>query len=52
MINALNNHNDHSLSAIIDKYDHFIFDCDGVLWHGDSEIGNSADVLYKLVMVH
>ena len=25
-----------SVRAMADKYDHFLFDCDGVLWHGDA----------------
>jgi len=25
-----------SVRALAAKYDYFIFDCDGVLWHGDA----------------
>jgi 4-nitrophenyl phosphatase len=26
------------LKDLVEKYDFFLFDCDGVLWHGDHEI--------------
>lgn len=26
------------LKDLVEKYDFFLFDCDGVLWHGDQEI--------------
>lgn len=25
-----------SVRAMAEKYDYFLFDCDGVLWHGDA----------------
>ena len=25
--------------SLINKYDYFFFDCDGVLWYGDKQIG-------------
>ena len=34
---------DHnSLKAIAQKYSYFIFDCDGVLWHGDTHMIGQA----------
>ena len=26
------------LADLIERYDYFMFDCDGVLWHGDKQI--------------
>lgn len=30
---------------LIDKYDTWMFDCDGVLWHGSTVIDGVVDVL-------
>lgn len=35
-------------SALIDKYDTFLFDCDGVLWNGDAIVDKVIDVLAML----
>ena len=34
--------------AICENYDVFLFDCDGVLWHGKHEIEGAADVIRYL----
>ncbi|KAF7329669.1 4-nitrophenylphosphatase [Mycena kentingensis (nom. inval.)] len=34
--------------ALLDKYDTWMFDCDGVLWHGDRLIDGAVDVLSLL----
>ncbi|EGO01264.1 hypothetical protein SERLA73DRAFT_179405 [Serpula lacrymans var. lacrymans S7.3] len=34
--------------ALIDKYDTWMFDCDGVLWHGDRLIDGAIDMLHIL----
>ncbi|KAL1678549.1 HAD-like domain-containing protein [Schizophyllum commune] len=34
--------------VIIDSYDAFLFDCDGVLWHGDRLVPGAKDVLAAL----
>ena len=34
--------------TLIEKYDTFLFDCDGVLWNGDSIIDGIVDVLSML----
>ncbi|KAH7883098.1 HAD-like domain-containing protein [Phlebopus sp. FC_14] len=34
--------------ALLDKYDTWMFDCDGVLWHGDRPIEGAIDVLDML----
>ncbi|KAF9233830.1 HAD-like domain-containing protein [Melanogaster broomeanus] len=31
--------------ALLDKYDTWMFDCDGVLWHGDRPIDGAVEVL-------
>jgi hypothetical protein len=31
--------------TLLDKYDTWMFDCDGVLWHGDRLIDGAVDVL-------
>jgi 4-nitrophenyl phosphatase len=31
--------------ALLDKYDTWLFDCDGVLWHGDGELPGASAVL-------
>jgi 4-nitrophenyl phosphatase len=36
------------LQAVIDCYDTFMFDCDGVLWHGDHLIPGTIEVLAYL----
>jgi len=38
-----------SFAALVDKYDNFIFDCDGVLWIENHLIGDSMGVLKKLL---
>lgn len=34
--------------AFIDQFDNFLFDCDGVLWSGDQQIGSSSDAIRLL----
>ena len=34
-----------SFEDLVAKYDYFLFDCDGVLWHGDSEIERAFSAL-------
>ncbi|TNV76813.1 hypothetical protein FGO68_gene11959 [Halteria grandinella] len=36
------------LVTLIDQYDYFLFDCDGVFWHGDSEIEKGFSALRHL----
>ncbi|KDN46527.1 hypothetical protein RSAG8_04180, partial [Rhizoctonia solani AG-8 WAC10335] len=36
------------LQAIVDSYDTFMFDCDGVLWNGDHLIPGTIEVLAYL----
>ena len=31
------------------KYSNYIFDCDGVLWHGKRSIEGSLQMLYKII---
>ena len=31
--------------ALIDKFDTFMFDCDGVIWHGDRLVPGAREVL-------
>ena len=33
---------------LLDKYDTWLFDCDGVLWHGDRLIEGATEVLQML----
>lgn len=33
---------------LVAQYDYFLFDCDGVLWHGADQIDGSFDALAKL----
>lgn len=35
--------------SLVDKYDVILFDCDGVLWRGLSEVPGAADTLKKLI---
>jgi hypothetical protein len=35
-------------SSLLDKYDTFLFDCDGVLWNGDIIVDGVKDVLSML----
>ncbi|KAG6872645.1 hypothetical protein C0995_008076 [Termitomyces sp. Mi166 len=35
-------------SSLLDKYDTWMFDCDGVLWHGDRLIDGAVEVLELL----
>ena len=39
------------MADLVKKYDYFLFDCDGVLWHGDSEIKGSFKAL-KYIQSH
>jgi 4-nitrophenyl phosphatase len=32
-------------ASLLSKYDTWMFDCDGVLWHGDTLIEGATDVL-------
>lgn len=34
--------------ALVDKYDTWLFDCDGVLWNGDKLVEGAKDVLEML----
>ncbi|ORY50767.1 2-phosphoglycolate phosphatase [Rhizoclosmatium globosum] len=36
------------IRALLDSVDTFLFDCDGVIWHGDNLIPNVAHVLERL----
>jgi hypothetical protein len=35
-------------SSLLDKHDTFLFDCDGVIWNGDSIVDGVIDVLSML----
>ncbi|GAA5885088.1 hypothetical protein JCM16303_006397 [Sporobolomyces ruberrimus] len=35
-------------ASVVDKYDNFLFDCDGVIWEGDEIIGKSKETLEYL----
>ena len=35
-------------ATLLEKYDTFLFDCDGVLWNGDSVVEGVIDVLSLL----
>jgi 4-nitrophenyl phosphatase len=35
-------------AELLDKYDTWLFDCDGVLWHGDALVPGATDVLALL----
>lgn len=35
-------------SSLLDRYDTWMFDCDGVLWHGDRLIDGAVEVLNLL----
>jgi hypothetical protein len=37
-----------SYATLLDKYDTWMFDCDGVLWHGDRLIDGAIEVLHFL----
>lgn len=37
-----------NLEDLIEKYDYFLFDCDGVLWTGNNEIEGAFDGLRKI----
>ena len=45
----LNSREDYA--GLLDKYDTWLFDCDGVLWQGDKLIDGATDVL-KLLRHH
>jgi len=34
--------------ALLDKYDTWLFDCDGVLWNGDQLVDGAKEVLEML----
>jgi hypothetical protein len=34
--------------ALVDKYDTWLFDCDGVLWNGDRPVDGAKEVLEML----
>lgn len=34
--------------ALLDKYDTWLFDCDGVLWNGDRPVDGAKEVLETL----
>lgn len=34
--------------ALLDKYDTWLFDCDGVLWNGDNPVDGAKEVLEML----
>ncbi|GAA5928737.1 uncharacterized protein JCM15063_003954 [Sporobolomyces koalae] len=36
------------LEKLVDRYDNFLFDCDGVIWEGDEIIGQSRETLEYL----
>ena len=38
----------HDYAALLERYDTWMFDCDGVLWHGDRLIDGAVDVLELL----
>ena len=31
--------------SLVDRYDTFMFDCDGVIWHGDRLVPGAREVL-------
>ena len=35
-------------SEIVDKYEYFIFDCDGVIWNGPDVIKEAVEFIKKL----
>lgn len=35
-------------TSLLDKYDTWMFDCDGVLWHGERLIDGTIEVLQML----
>jgi len=35
-------------NALLDRFDTWLFDCDGVLWHGDAVIDGAVEVLQLL----
>jgi len=39
------------LADLVRTYDYFLFDCDGVLWHGESEIEGAFKAL-KYIQSH
>ena len=44
----LNSQNPERYQELLDKYDTWMFDCDGVLWHGDRLIDGAVEVLQFL----
>jgi 4-nitrophenyl phosphatase len=43
MVARLNTREEYA--TLLDKYDTFLFDCDGVLWNGDLVVEGVTDVL-------
>jgi ribonucleotide monophosphatase NagD (HAD superfamily) len=46
MVKSLESHKD--LQGFIDRFDNFLFDCDGVIWHGEELIKGVRTVLELL----
>ncbi len=44
----LDTKNSERYQELLDKYDTWMFDCDGVLWHGDCLIDGAVEVLQLL----
>lgn len=42
--------NFENFGKIIGNYKFFIFDCDGVLWHGNTPVRGALDTLYHLLV--
>ena len=42
----LSRDDDHAF--LLDRYDTWMFDCDGVLWHGDTLVDGAVEVLKSL----
>eukprot|EP00624_Nannochloropsis_granulata_P002445 evm.model.NODE_22250_length_37452_cov_20.338779.7 len=47
-LQILEDHDASALTSILDKYDTFVFDCDGVLWRGAELLPGSARTLALL----
>lgn len=39
---------EEEMAMLLDRYDNFLFDCDGVLWSGTESLPGVASVLEKL----
>ena len=44
----LDTKNPERYQELLNKYDTWMFDCDGVLWHGDRLIDGAVEVLQLL----